>query len=69
MSKGKKSRKASQERRKSSGAPNPGLPDKETVISERTFVSPKGKRYRIIRTTEKDPYDPPDDEKKGGNSA
>lgn len=40
---------------------NPGLPDKDTVISERLFTSPKGKRYRIIKTTEKDPYDPPDD--------
>jgi hypothetical protein len=39
---------------------NPGLPDKDTVISERTFTSPKGMRYRIIRTTEKDPYDSPD---------
>jgi hypothetical protein len=43
---------------------NLGLPDKETIVSERTFTSPKGKRYRIIRTTEKDPYDPPDDEDK-----
>jgi hypothetical protein len=46
--------------------PNPGLPDPATVVSERTFTSPKGKRYRIIKTTEKDPYDPPDDEAKGG---
>jgi hypothetical protein len=46
--------------------PNPGLPDPATVISERTFTSPKGKRYRIIRTTEKDPYDPPDDASKSG---
>jgi hypothetical protein len=48
-------------------ARNPGLPDKETVVSERTFTSPKGKRYRIIRTTEKDPYDPPDDGNKSGS--
>jgi hypothetical protein len=41
--------------------PNPGLPDKERVISERTLVSPKGKRYRIIRTSERDPYDPSDE--------
>ena len=45
--------------------PNPGLPDPATVVSERTFTSPKGKRYRIIKTTEKDPYDPPDDDSKG----
>jgi hypothetical protein len=40
---------------------NPGLPDKATVVSERLLVSPKGKSYRIITTTEKDPYDPKDD--------
>jgi hypothetical protein len=37
----------------------PGLPDPASVVSERDFVSPKGARYRIIRTTETDPYDPP----------
>jgi hypothetical protein len=42
------------------------LPDKDTVISEREFTSPKGKRYRIIKTTERDPYDPPDDDDKSG---
>jgi hypothetical protein len=40
---------------------NPGLPDPKTVVSERLFVSPKGRRFRIITTTEKDPYDPDDD--------
>jgi hypothetical protein len=48
-----------------SGSPrNPGLPDPKTVVSERTLISPKGTRFRIIRTTEKDPYDPPDKDKK-----
>jgi hypothetical protein len=56
-----------QKRPTPSKAPNPGLPDKGTVISERTLTSPKGKRYRIIRTTERDPYDPPDDENKSGS--
>ncbi len=37
----------------------PGQPDPDTVIAERTFVSPKGRRYRILTTTESDPYDPP----------
>jgi hypothetical protein len=68
VSKSKKARGASRKGRKAACVPNPGLPDKETVVSERAFVSPKGNRYRIIRTTEKDPYDPPDDEKKGGSS-
>ncbi len=53
-------RKPRKEHRDSARARNPGLPDAKTVVSERTFVSPAGKRYRIIRTTEKDPYDPPD---------
>jgi hypothetical protein len=43
-------------------APNPGLPDPKSVVSERVFISPKGRRYRILRTTDKDPYDPPDDQ-------
>ena len=43
---------------------NPGLPNKDTVIGERTFVSPKGKCYRIIKTTERDAYDPPEDKDK-----
>jgi hypothetical protein len=46
---------------------NPGLPDPKTVVSERTLVSPKGTRFRIIRTTEKDPYDPDDNDKKNGD--
>jgi hypothetical protein len=45
---------------------NPGLPDPESIVSERIFISPKGRRYRILRTTEKDPYDPPDDQDKKG---
>jgi hypothetical protein len=43
-------------------APNPGLPDPKSVVSERVFISPKGRRFRILRTTDKDPYDPPDDQ-------
>ncbi len=37
----------------------PGMPDETSVVSEKTFTSPKGKRYRIIKTDEKDPYDTP----------
>ena len=47
-----------------SGTPNPGLPDKKTIVSEHIFVSPKGRRYRIITTTEKDEYDPQDEDHK-----
>lgn len=35
----------------------PGLPAPENVVAERRFVSPKGRRYRILRTTEKDAYE------------
>jgi hypothetical protein len=35
----------------------PGLPHPSEIVGESAFTSPKGKRYRIIRTTEKDPYD------------
>jgi hypothetical protein len=37
----------------------PGMPDESSVIAEKTFTSPKGTRYRILKTTETDPYDPP----------
>ena len=43
-------------------ARNPGLPDPKSVVSERVVISPKGRRFRILRTTDKDPYDPPDDQ-------
>ena len=38
----------------------PGLPDPSSVVAETVFVSPKGRRYRILRTDEKDAYDPPE---------
>jgi hypothetical protein len=49
------------------GATRPGLPPKSSILSERTFVSPGKRRYRIIRTSERDPYDEPEpaDGKKG----
>ena len=61
MAKRKRPRKESGETPRRGKVPNPGLPDPESVVSERVFISPKGRRYRILRTTEKDPYDPPDD--------
>lgn len=39
---------------------NPGLPDPASVVSEKMFLSPAGRRYRILRTNERDAYDPPD---------
>ena len=38
----------------------PGLPDAASVVSEATLRSPSGRTYRVLRTTERDPYDPPD---------
>jgi hypothetical protein len=35
----------------------PYLPNEASVLSEKEFTSPTGKRYRIIRTDETDPYD------------
>lgn len=33
------------------------LPDKDSIIEEKEFNSPKGHRYKIIVTSEKDPYE------------
>ena len=35
-----------------------GLPASTSVVAEKTFTSPGGRAYRIIRTNEKDPKDP-----------
>lgn len=37
--------------------PRPGLPAKKSVVEEKTFVSPKGTKYRILRTNEVDGYE------------
>jgi hypothetical protein len=37
-----------------------GLPNPDTVVSETTLRSPSGRTYRVLRTTERDPYDRPD---------
>jgi len=36
-----------------------GLPDEARVVAETSFASPKGTRYRILKTTETDAYDRP----------
>ena len=41
------------------GKGRPYVPNKASVLSEKEFTSPTGKRYRITRTDEKDPYDAP----------
>jgi hypothetical protein len=34
-----------------------GLPDKASIVSTGSFVSPAGRRFKILRTNEKDEYD------------
>jgi hypothetical protein len=34
-----------------------GLPDEASVVAEETLISPKGRRYRILKTRETDAYD------------
>ena len=41
------------------GRDRPGLPDEASVLFEKTFTSPKGKKYRIIKTDETNAYDAP----------
>ena len=38
---------------------NPLLPDPDSIVAELTFVSPKGKEIKIIRTNERDEYEQP----------
>jgi hypothetical protein len=47
------------------------MPDETSVLSEKTFTSPKGKKYRIIETDETDPYDdaPPPPKKRRSERA
>ena len=35
----------------------PGLPDPATVVAEETMTSPKGRRYRVLRTRQTDAYE------------
>jgi hypothetical protein len=37
----------------------PGMPAADNVEEVLHFVSPEGKEYEILRTSETDPYDPP----------
>ena len=35
----------------------PGLPNESSIVAEIEFTSPKGTKYRVLRTNEKDAYD------------
>jgi hypothetical protein len=41
------------------GSTTPG-PAPESIVSESVLVSPTGKRYRVLRTNERDAYDQPE---------
>ncbi|MGC2774653.1 MAG: hypothetical protein WA418_03345 [Bradyrhizobium sp.] len=46
------------------------LPDASSVVGEKALISPKGRKYRVLTTTELDPYDRPEkdgEQKKGGS--
>ena len=36
-----------------------GLPNSESIVEEHIFVSPRGQKYRILKTTERDATDQP----------
>jgi hypothetical protein len=42
----------------------PEIPRKETIVGEKSLVTPKGGRYTIVETNQTDPYD---DEKPNGD--
>ena len=49
------------------GVVRTGMPSKDSVIGETSFESPKGTKYRILRTTEIDTYDIPEKKNKDKN--
>ena len=44
------------------------MPSQEAILSKQVLVSPKGNRYLIVRTNEKDPYDPPQNHEEATDS-
>ncbi len=52
--KGQAARPKTSDTTRRSGQSGAWLPDKSSVVSAKTFVSPKGRHYRILRTDEFD---------------
>jgi hypothetical protein len=46
-----------------------GLPAPDHVVSETTLVSPKGRSYRVLKTTETDADEPGENEGEDGPKA
>jgi hypothetical protein len=42
-------------------ARRPGLPPETSILDVKTLTSPKGRKYRILRTDEKDAYEEEDE--------
>ena len=42
------------------GRPATKIPRPSTVVEVLKLESPKGREYKVVRTTQKDPYDPPE---------
>jgi hypothetical protein len=61
---GKQPRKGAKARsRDGDGSPSrPGLPPQSSILAELSIDSPRGNRYRILRTSEKDATDDEKDE-------
>jgi hypothetical protein len=60
MSKGKVKRRGPKRSSMGRRAQSQALPDPRLVIAQKTFLSPKGTRYRILKTSERDAYDSPE---------
>lgn len=54
-----KRRKSTGKARKTRSKKGGAIPDPRTVVSETNLRSRSGKTYRLIRTTQTDPYDAP----------
>jgi hypothetical protein len=68
-SKKKKSRKAGSKRNGDALDPlRPGMPARDSIRRVLDFVSPQNARYKILKTTETDAYDPVPKKKPGSKS-
>jgi len=52
--KGKTGKSTTSGHERGAQSPEPWLPDSRSVVSTKTFVSRKGREYRILRTDETD---------------
>lgn len=60
-SKGSKDARSGATPKSSRAVSRPGLPAPDEVVATATLRSPKGGLYRVLRTSERDAYEPSDD--------